>query len=301
VVVLPVSLLLGLAPPLARALGRPIVCTLQGEDLFLDGLSEEHRRRCKELIGTHATHVSAFLATSDYYAQHMAGYLGLERSAIQCVPIGIHLDGHDPSPRARSDPFTLGYFARVAPEKGLLLLAEAYRILRQELGLPPSRLRAAGYLAPEHRPYLRDVESRLRSWGLEDEFRYEGELDRPGKIAFLRGLDVLSVPSPYAEPKGLYLLEAMANAVPWVQPRHGAFVEIHEKTGGGLLFEPNDAADLARKILELHAQPERAAQLGQRGAAGVRAHYSAARMAEKALEVLAGVVQAPHLAAAAKG
>ena len=37
-VVLPVSLLLGLAPPLKRALGRPIVCTLQGEDLFLDGL-----------------------------------------------------------------------------------------------------------------------------------------------------------------------------------------------------------------------------------------------------------------------
>jgi glycosyltransferase involved in cell wall biosynthesis len=244
--------------------------------------------------------VSAFLATSDYYAEHMAGYLGLERSAIHCVPIGIRLDGHDPSPRTRSEAFTLGYFARIAPEKGLRLLAEAYRILRQELGLPPSRLKAAGYLAPEHRPYLRDVEARLGSWGLGDEFRYEGELDRAGKIAFLRGLDMLSVPSPYAEPKGLYLLEAMANAVPWVQPRHGAFVEIHEKTGGGLLFEPNDAADLARKILELHSRPEQAAELGHRGATGVREHYSVSRMAERALEVFAGVLNtAPRPAAVA--
>src|SRR4029450_4580516 len=113
------------------------------------------------------------------------------------------------------------------------------------------RLRAAGYMAPEHRNYLRGIEDDLRGWGLEGEFRYEGEVDRAAKIAFLHGVDVLSVPSPYAEPKGLYLLEAMANGVPWVQPRHGAFVEIQRNTGGGLLFEPNDERDLAKQIVAL--------------------------------------------------
>lgn len=297
-VVIPVSLLIGLAPPLKRALRRPVVCMLQGDDLFLDGLGEEHRRQCKELIRAHAPHVDAFIATSDSYAGFMAGYLGLPRESIHTVPIGICLEGHGPVPRSVDEPFTIGYFARVAPEKGLHLLAEAYRILRRELGLPPSRLRAAGYLAPEHRGYLRRIESQLRAWGLHEEFHYEGELDRRGKIAFLRGLDVLSVPSPYAEPKGLYLLEAMANGVPWVQPRHGAFVEIHEKTGGGLLFEPQDARDLAAKLLGLARDPEQRAELGRRGAEGVRAHYSAGRMAERTLEVFARVIGAARSATA---
>ena len=62
---------------------------------------------------------------------------------------------------------------------------------------------------------------------------------------------MLSVPSPYVEPKGLYLLEAMANGVPVVQPRHGAFPEMVERTGGGVLFEPGDPDALAEGILSL--------------------------------------------------
>jgi len=284
-VTLPVSLLIGLAGPLKQALDRPIVCMLQGEDLFLDFLSHEHRELAKDLVRAHAGHVDAFMATSDYYADYMAGYLGLDRDRIHTVPIGIHLEGHDPSPHARKDPLTIGYLARIAPEKGLDLLAEAYRILRQDLGLPPSRLRAAGYLAAEHKVYLQNVEEKLRTWGLRDEFRYVGEVTREAKIAFLRETDILSVPSPYAEPKGLYLLEAMANAVPWVEPRHGAFPEIERRTGGGLLFEPNNAEDLARRILSLVENPHLAGQLGRNGAEGVKAHYTAAHMADRTLAV----------------
>jgi glycosyltransferase involved in cell wall biosynthesis len=286
---LPNALLISLAPALRRGLKRPVVCTLQGEDLFLEGLGEEHRAEAKDLIRRHASVVDAFVATSDYYAEFMASYLGLDREKIHTVPVGINLDGHAPRSNGTDGPFVVGYLARVAPEKGLHLLAEAYRILRQETSLGEARLEAAGYLAPEHRPYLTEIEGRLREWGLEGEFQYHGTVDREAKLAFLQSLDVLSVPSPYAEPKGLYLLEALANGVPCVQPRHGAFPEVLGRTDGGVLFEPNDTDDLAGKLLELASDREAARLLGRRGAEGVRRHHSITHMADRALEVYRGV------------
>ena len=288
---LPNALLISLAPALRRELKRPVVCTLQGEDLFLEGLAEGHRAEAKALIAKHASAVDGFVATSDYYAAFMSSYLGLDRDVVHTVPIGINLEGHAPRSAAGEGPVVVGYLARVAPEKGLHLLAEAYRVLRQELGLQAARLEAAGYLAPEHRPYLAEIQGRLRDWGLDNEFRYHGTLDREAKIAFLRGLDVLSVPSPYAEPKGLYLLEALANGVPCVQPRHGAFPEVLGHTDGGVLFEPNDARDLARRLHELVSDREAARALGLRGAEGVRRDHSIARMADRALDVYRSVIE----------
>jgi len=298
VAVVPMSMLLGLARPLKRTLKVPICCTLQGDDLFLDGLGEPWRSESLALIRGHAPAVDAFIATSGYYADYMAGYLGIARERIHHVPLGINLEGYAPSPpRAPRAAPVVAYFARVAPEKGLHQLAEAYRILRQERGLPAARLEAAGYLAPEHRHYLGGIEANLVAWGLADEFRYHGAPDRAGKIAFLSAADVFCVPSPYAEPKGLYLLEAMACGLPVVSPRHGAFPEVLEKTGGGLLFEPNDPASLADRLLELLRNPAAAVEMGRRGAAGVRRHYGADEMAARQIAVYERVVGA----AAAEG
>lgn len=288
VVLLPNSLLVSLAPPLRRELGRPVLCTLAGEDLFLEGLPAPYRTKAKALIAQHAPSVSRFIATSDYYADFMAGYLELPRAQISTVPIGIRFDGFAAPPPANGDaprPFTIGYLARIAPEKGLHLLASAYILLRRELGLPASRLEAAGYLAPEHRGYLDGIKRALAGVGLGSEFHCHETIDRPRKIAFLQGLDVLSVPSPYAEPKGLYLLEALATGVPVVEPRHGAFPELIEKTGGGLLFTPGDVRELAERLLELQRDPARRRQLGSAGHDAVRRDYSAARMAELTLEL----------------
>ena len=281
IVNLPYSLLLGLAEPLKRALKTPVVCTLQGDDLFLDGLGNAHRQQAVELIQEADEHVEMYLPVSHYYLEFMAGYLALARTKMRVVPIGINVEGYSPRPAERSGPFTVGYFARVAPEKGLHALAEAYVLLRTRAAAGEARLLAAGYLAPEHGEYLESVRSTLRKAGLEKEFEYRGEIDRTAKIAFLRELDVFSVPTTYKEPKGLFLVEAMAAAVPVVQPRVGAFPEIVEKTGGGLIVDATPHA-LAEAILALWRDPARARALGTAGAAGVRAHYTVADMAEAA-------------------
>ena len=304
-IVLPNSLLLGLAPPLARALGRPVACTLQGEDLFLEGLPPEDREESLHLIRSHRDSVARFIAVSDFYAGHMAAYLDLPRERVRTVPLGIHVteaaDPATPPPGANpSPPFTVGFFARIAPEKGLHMLAEAYALMRGDGRLPAGRLEAAGYLAPEHHGYLAKIEAGLASAGLAAEFHYRGALDRAAKMRFLRSLDVASVPSPYAEPKGMSVLEALACGTPVVQPRHGAFPEILGRTGGGMLFDPGDVAGLAAAVVDLHDDPYRRKALGEQGARGVRREYSVGRMAERAVEVYEEAIrQAPAAAARA--
>jgi glycosyltransferase involved in cell wall biosynthesis len=296
VVNLPNSLLIALARPLRDALKRPICCTLQGEDLFLEGLVEPYRGRALELIRRHVPDVDRFIAVSDYYLPTMSSLLGIASDRMAVVPLGINLAGyerrHGESDRGRGedDVFRVGYFARIAPEKGLHLLANAYPLFRRRTGDARVQLEAAGYLSAAHAPYLEDVRRSLDKAGLGHEFTYRGAVDRDGKLAFLRSLDVLSVPATYDEPKGVFLLEAAASGVPVVQPRRGAFTEIVEKTGGGLLVAPDDPEALAEGLYALWHDRSLAESLGERGFHGVRAHYSIAHSADRLLDVYHSLV-----------
>ncbi len=211
----------------------------------------------------------------------MPGYLGVPKSKVRLGRLGINTEDFS-TRRARPEgPFTIGYFARVAPEKGLHVLVEAYKRMRKRPGSEGSRLLAAGYLPPEYQDYLDEARKVLESAGLGGEFEYRGEVDRAAKIAFFHELDVLSVPTTYKEPKGLFLMEAMASGVPVVQPRRGAFPEIIENTGGGLIVDADDPDALADGLLALKQEPELAASLGKAGATGVRQHYTVERMTEQ--------------------
>ena len=64
------------------------------------------------------------------------------------------------------------------------------------------------------------------------------------------------------------------------------------KTGGGLLVPPGDSQSLAEAILTLWRDRALAAELGRRGAEGVREHYSVSRMAARALEVYRSIASA---------
>jgi glycosyltransferase involved in cell wall biosynthesis len=281
IVNLPYTLLISLAQPLKEALNCPVLCTLQGEDLFLDGLHEPYRTDALNLIRNQVDHVDLFLSVSEYYADFMPGYLGIPAEKISVVPLGINPGGFDLRERTAGETFTVGFFGRVAPEKGLHVLAEAYRLLRVSGDLPQARLEVAGYMAADCKPYLAGIEARLKESKLGDEFHYRGVLDRAEKIEFLRGLHVMSMPATYDEPKGVSLLEAMACGVPLVQPRRGGFTEMGERTGGGLLVKPDDPESLANGIREIYRNKTLAAELGVKGYRGVREHYTAAHMADK--------------------
>jgi glycosyltransferase involved in cell wall biosynthesis len=299
IVNLPNSLLISLARPLRDALKRPVCCTLQGEDLFLSELIEPYRSRAIELIRRQVADVDGFIAVSDYYVPVMAKLLAVPESRISVVPLGINMNGYQRRPAGGSPDgiFRVGYFARLAPEKGLHFLADAYQRFRRKLPADARvSLEVAGYIGRDQASYLEDVKRSMAAAGLASEFRYHGAVDRNGKLAFLQTLDLLSVPATYDEPKGVFLLEAMASGVPVVQPRRGAFTEIVERTGGGLLVAPGDAEALAQGLFALWQDRVQLDALGARGFDGVRAHYSVARSADRQMAVYESITMRPPAA-----
>jgi glycosyltransferase involved in cell wall biosynthesis len=152
-------------------------------------------------------------------------------------------------------------------------------------GTPPCRLRVSGWLGDNHRSYLDAQRDKLRSAGLLADFAHVESPDHASKVRFFHSIDVLSVPTTYREPKGLYVLEALANGVPVVQPAHGSFPELIEATGGGVLVEPGNAADLARALRRLIDQPAERAALAERGRQAVLRAFTARAMAEATVDV----------------
>src|SRR5262245_15482961 len=120
------AIISGVVPELKRRLGVPVLCSLQGDDIYLDFLPPSHRETAMTLIREHCRSIDGFLATSASYADYMAGYFGVPRARIHVVLPGLNLKGHGgPRPERGDRPFTVGYFARICPEKGFHVLAEA--------------------------------------------------------------------------------------------------------------------------------------------------------------------------------
>jgi glycosyltransferase involved in cell wall biosynthesis len=287
VVVLSNVLLSGIVPELKRRLAVPVLATLQGDDIFLDALPADGRARCIELIRENCGPVEAFFATSRYYADHMADYLDIDRGRVHVVYPGLNLKGHGGDAlRPQKPPYRIGYFAKICPEKGFHNLIDAFVALREAPGAPPCTLRASGWLGATHRHYFEEQVGRLAAYGLIGNFQYVPAPDHAAKVRFYHSIDVLSVPTTYREPKGLYVLEAWANGVPVVQPRHGAFPELIGATGAGLLVEPNDPRALADGLRHLLDRPELRDEMGRKGQAAVAERFSAAAMARETAAVL---------------
>ena len=279
------SMLVGMVHLIREALPDAlIVCSLQGEDIFLQDLEEPHKSAVVHEMKSRVREVDVLVAPNDYYAATMADILDQPLAGIDVARLGIELEGHggrEAEPPA--SPLVIGYLARMCPEKGFHLAAEAFRELSDRLGPGQVRFRAAGYLGGRDQAYFEQQRRRIAGWGLEPHFDWLGEISRDEKIEFLAGLHVFVLPTVYREAKGLPALEAMANGVPAVLPDHGAFPEVLERTGGGTLFPAGDVSALADAVERLAGDAERRSHLGRSGLDGVRRHYPASLMAADTL------------------
>ena len=281
------SMLVGFAREIKNALGVPVICALQGEDIFLQELIEPYKTEALTLLAERAADADGFVAPCRYYAHFMAdAYLKVPVDNIDVVPLGLNLDGHGEAvSRPGHPPFVIGYLARICPEKGLHILVDAFYALTQELGKENIHLHVAGYLGKKDIPYFEELESQIQAWDLAASFVHHGEVTRSQKIDFLNRLHVFCVPTVYRESKGLSILEALANGVPVVQPRHGAFPEMIEATGGGILVTPESADAVVKGIMALYNDAEQRERLGRTGQSNVHQKFNDAAVAAQLLAV----------------
>lgn len=277
------ALLIGVLRTLRSEFSEPIYCTLQGDDIFLQDLPAKFRSQAIHKIHERAGDFDGFLVHSRYYHGFMAEYLQIPSERFHQIPLGIDLSGHDGRVKDQpGDPFTVGYFARVCPEKGLHRLVDAFRILHDRH--PNTRLVAGGYLGKRDKKYFKQLKRTARELG--EAFHYAGSPNSHAeKVALIQSFDVLSVPTEYHEPKGLSVLEALANGVPVVQPQHGAFPELIEATGGGKLVPPNDPAALADALEQLMLDAELRRELATVGQTNVRKLFTLEALAAETARI----------------
>jgi glycosyltransferase involved in cell wall biosynthesis len=312
------ALLAGLVPSLRRRLSAPIVCTLSGEDLFLEELPQPWRRQAYELIADRLRGVDLCVAFNDYYRRLASRQFGVSADRIALVPLGTDMPlrrrgvveadaepkrgsqsgsgsvacaGTEPTVSGhshqaadkRSGPAfpAIGFLARICPAKGAHLLCEAYELLRRS---HRCRLRIAGYVAGHERRYFGLLAERLRPWLAEGTAELLGELDWQAKLQFFDSLDVFCLPAVQPEPKGLPVLEAWARAVPAVLPAHGALQEL-AAGGGAVLFEPGNGRELAEAIARLLPDEQERRKVGAAGQAAVADRHRAEHMARATVEV----------------
>jgi glycosyltransferase involved in cell wall biosynthesis len=283
VVCLSNSLLIGVARRVREALRVPIICSLQGEDAFLDSLPDPYRVRCWQLVQERAAVVARFVAPSRYYKALMQERLRLAPEKIVVIYNGIDLEGFAPAAAPPEIP-TVGFLARMCPDKGLDTLVEAFIKLAPRV--PHARLKIGGTRTDADRAFVNDLTDRLEQAGIANEVKFLPNLTHAEKQQFLRGLTILSVPTQRGEAFGLFVIESLASGVPVAQPNNGAFPELIELTGGGVLYAQGDVSSLADVLEKLLLDLAHAAELGRCGREIVNARFTSDAMARSFEELL---------------
>ena len=282
------ALLVGLTRRLKERLKVPVVCTLQGEQTFLDSLTQPYRDQAWSVLRERAAEVDGFVAVSQFYRDLMVDRLGLQADRVRQVYNGVDLSDFEMA-AAPSRPVVIGYLARLMAAKGLETLVDAYIALKRRGRVDGVKLHVAGTMTGGDRCFVAAMERKLSAAGVRGDVTITPNVDKATKLALLRSWSVFSVPTVYEEFFGLYVLEAMAAGVPVVQPRHGAFVELLSATGGGMLCRPHDAGSLAETIESLLLDEPRRQALGEAGRRGVFEQFGVERMAAEVAEFYDGV------------
>jgi colanic acid/amylovoran biosynthesis glycosyltransferase len=194
-------------------------------------------------------------------------YAGTPREKVHVIHVGIEpeLYGAEgaPAPDGAPPELRILTIAGFRPYKGLPVLVEACRMLRDEGFSFRCEVIGDG-------PMRREIEDLVRQHDLGDRLhllgaRPQGEVREILRTRPLFVLPSVILPDGWMEGIPVALMEAMAAESPVIASRLSGIPELVEDGVGGLLVEPGDAAELAAAIRRVAADPELARSLGGNG------------------------------------
>src|SRR5690606_7688687 len=99
VVIFSNALLAGALHDIRQRWPVPILCTLQGDDVFLNGLSDQYRQQAIDLVSQSAQDFDGYLTHTQFYRELMSKYLSLPAEKFHVLPLGIDVREHPGLPR----------------------------------------------------------------------------------------------------------------------------------------------------------------------------------------------------------
>jgi glycogen synthase len=215
----------------------------------------------------------------------VAPRFGIDPGRIRVVPNSIDTDVFRPARQGTPHPPTVLYVGKVAPLKGVFVLADAIPLVIRQI--PEARVVIVGSDHPTANgggSSKREMLARLRQAGVASNVAVLDPVERTRLVGLYGDADVCVIPSLW-ENFSYACLEAQSCAVPVVAAAVGGLVEMIDHGRDGTLVPSNDPARLAEGILELLAHPERGRAMGEAARAKVLRNYGVPRVVRQTLAV----------------
>ena len=222
-------------------------------------------------------HLDRILCCSRFIAD-CARLTPVDAQKIAIVPNGVPLPAERPFADRR--PVRLGIVGRIVEQKQHMVLLEACAFLQQRL---PSAFRL-DIVGTKDGPFAEALEARIAALGLDEIVRWTGFVADRDRL--YGDLDVLVAPA-VDEPFGLTVPEAGSYGLPVVAAHSGAFPELVEESGTGLLFAPGDARALADALERLVRDAGLRRRLGEAARSHVASRFTVDAMTDRFLKACA--------------
>ena len=278
------ALLLGLAHRIKERLGVPVVCSLQDEDVWVDAMKPLFREQIWKLMSEKAKYIDLFIGVSRYFSDVMKEKMNLPEAKIQSLYLGVDPDDYDFIPTSEKSR-NIGYISRMCHENGMDILVDAFILLKKRSGFDDVKLILTGGSTGADNKYIREIAKRIRKENLSNEVDFIGEFEDIERLDFFSQVSIISVPVRNGEAFGMYLLESMASGIPVVQPAMGAFPEIINLSGGGLVYYPNTPETLCEALAGLLADSDKLNGLSVAARKGVEMNFNIHDHAKEMIEV----------------
>ncbi len=221
-----------------------------------------------------ARNLQKIITVSDFSRDDIISEFNLNKNRFNVVPNGIDTNIFYPIPEIKRDPdrIIVTNSADTAL-KGLYYLLQAVHEISKKRGI---RLTVIG--TPKKNGGIEKLVDKLQIADLID---FTGRITDDEFVKQYAKASIAVVPSVY-EGFGLPVGEAMASGIPVISTTGGALPEV--AGDAAVLVPPENPGALAKAIMELLDDPERAKKMGGAGYKRVMDHFTWKNAAEKTVE-----------------